>query len=161
MVQRVYRAPLGYWLLSTLVVVALLTIPVIVVGGIPGFPHFAQAAARWRKVYSTRPYEALALAFVWAATAAGFSYLAIRALARLFSPRSLRGILEQVDVTEARMKRVGWVRVSGIRRSLRYEKNLFDLLENQRVAKARVDIRVGVGDRVAFIDVAKGDIRTE
>jgi hypothetical protein len=155
MTQRVYRAPLEYWLLSTIVVVALLLIPVVVIGGIPGFPHFAEGAAKWQRIYATRPYHALTLAFVWAATAIGFSYVAIKALLRLLSPRSLRGILEQVDATEAATKRTGWIRVSGIKRSLRYEKGVFDLLDRQRTANATVDIRVGVGDRVVVVDVVK------
>jgi hypothetical protein len=92
---------------------------------------------------------------VGAATAIGFSYVAIKALLRLLSPRSLRGILEQVDATEAATKRTGWIRVSGIKRSLRYEKGVFDLLDRQRTANATVDIRVGVGDRVVVVDVVK------
>lgn len=157
MTQRVYRAPFGYWLLSSLVVVALLTIPVIVIGGIPGFPHFAEVAAKWRGVYASRPYEALALAFVLAGTSIGFFYLAGRALVRLVSPGSLRGILENVDASEARTKRVGWVQVSGIKHSLRYDSGVFDLLENRRMDKTRVEIRIGVGDRVVFVDVAEED----
>src|SRR6266545_4790090 len=148
--QRVYRAPLGYWLLSVVVVSALLMIPVVVIGGIPGFPHFVEAAAKWRRLYAGRPYEALTLALVWAVVAVVFSYFAIRALIALLSPRSIRGTLEQIDATEAAIERTGWITVSGVRRRLRYEKSVFDLLEDQRSANARVDIRVGVGDRVVL-----------
>jgi hypothetical protein len=155
MALRVYRAPVEYWLLSTIVVVALLLIPVVVIGGIPGFPHFAEAVAKWQRIYATRPFRMLTLALVWAATVFVFSYLAIKALLRLLSPRSLRGILEQVDATEAATKRTGWIMVSGMKHSLRYEKGVFDLLDKQRTANATVDIRVGVGDRVVLVDVVK------
>jgi hypothetical protein len=151
--DRAYRAPVKYWALSTLVVVALMFIPVIVLGGIPGVPHFGKAAGEWRGFYAGRHYGALALALCWAATAVGFSYLAIRALRDLISPQSLRGILEQVEWTEARAKRVGWVKVSGVRRAVRYEKSVFDLLERQKITGAVVDVRIGVGGRVASVDL--------
>jgi hypothetical protein len=131
------------------------------IGGIPGVPHFGKAAGEWRRFYAGRHYGALSLAFCWAVTAVGFSYLAIRALRDLVSPESLLGILEQVELTEGRAKRVGWVKVSGVRRAVRYEKSVFDLLERQKITGAVVDIRIGVGDRVVFVDLVKehGDLR--
>jgi hypothetical protein len=44
---------------------------------------------------------------------------------------------------------------------VRYEKSVFDLLERQKITGAVVDIRIGVGDRVVFVDLVKehGDLR--
>ena len=155
MIHRIYRAPFGYWLLSTIVAAALLLIPLVVIGGVPGFPHFSEAVAKWQKAYATRPNQMLSLALAWAVTVIGFSCFAIRAIARLLKPQSLKGILEQVDASDVTTKRTGWVKISGIGRSLRYEESVFNLLENQRVSGATVDIGVGVGGRVVFVDIVK------
>src|SRR5205814_1814953 len=50
MLQRVYRISTRYWLISTLIVMVFLTILCVIIGGIPGFPHFAEVIARWQKI---------------------------------------------------------------------------------------------------------------
>jgi hypothetical protein len=153
--HKIYRASPGYWVRSTLVVATLLLIPLILVGGIPGFPHLADSAAEWHMFYASRPYEGLSLGFIWLVTVVVFSYFAIRALRALLRPVSLRGILEEVDATNSAAKRIGALQVSGVRHCVRYDKGLFNLLESQKTINCIVEIKVGVGDRVIYVDEVK------
>jgi len=153
--QRIYRAPTAYWLISTLVVLALFSVPVIVGGGIPGFPDIGEATTKWHRYYAARRLDALVLALLWVATMGVFAYFAIRALLLLVNPLSFRGTVNEVDATEAKTKGIGWIELSGVRRKIRYEERAFLVLENQRKTKAAVHIGVGVGNRIVFLDVVR------
>ena len=59
MLQRVYKISTRYWLISTLIVMVLLTILCVIIGGIPGFPHFAEVIASLapRSVFVSAPAQ--------------------------------------------------------------------------------------------------------
>ena len=150
--QRVYRASLKYWIVSTYAVLVALLILVVVIGGIPGFPHIAEAVARWRRVYAKHPAEALALAILWVTVAGVAAYFALSAARDLVKPRLVKGVFGRIEKSAERMC---WVEVSGVRRSVRYNKDLFDRLASQQMAGALVEIKIGVGGRVVSVDTLK------
>ncbi len=152
MLQRVYKISTGYWLISTLIVMALLTILCVIIGGIPGFPHFAEVIARWQKIYSARPYEAVLLAVLWMGIVGFFAYSTLKTLRILVRPRLVKGIFQCVGETSTENPRF-WIEVSGSRHNVRYDSGLSSRLNNIDMSGAPVDIKIGIGDRVVSVDI--------
>ena len=155
MSQRVYRLTAGYWLNSTLAVVTLVMIQVVILGGISGFPHPAEMIARWQKVYSTRPYEAVVVVVVWVSLVGFFAYMTLKTARLLVRPKLVRGTLQGVSKTSAGANSILWIEVSGSRHRVRYDRDLSCRLESVDMLGALVDLRIGVGDRVVSVDLVQ------
>jgi hypothetical protein len=155
MSQRVYRLAAGYWLTSILAVVSLVTILVVIIGGIPGFPNSAEMIARWQKAYSVGPYEAVVLAILWVSIVGFFAYTTLKTARLLVRPKLVKGTLQGVSTTLAGADSMLWIEVSGSRHRLRYDRHLSSRLDSVDMLGALVDIRIGVGDRVVSVDIVQ------
>ena len=152
MADTVYRVPFKYWIASTIVVGAVLSIPIIAVVAIPGFPHPVAAAGHWRHYYSKHAIEAVALLFVWAGVVGGFGLLAWPALRALIAPQYFSGIFEEVEEMKPGPRRTLWVQLSGVRRKTRYDARLYQLLKEPKLKGMHVVMRLGVGDRTVSVE---------
>ena len=134
---------------------ALVTILVVIIGGIPGFPHFGEVIAGWQKTYAVRPYEALVLAVLWVSVFSFFSYTTLKTVRLVVCPKLVRGILQRVGKAPASGDRMFWIEVSGTGHRVRNDRDLSSRLDNVDVLGTLVDIRIGVGDRVVSVDVVE------
>jgi hypothetical protein len=152
MAKRIYRAPLRYWVESILSIAFVAWIPVVIVGGIPGFPH--QVVAGWRRFYSHEPFGAVVLALVWTVVPCKFGYLSFKGIRDLIWPRRLCGVLEPTEDFTGKSDTF-WIQLSGIRSRARYDQRLYQCLRQPGLAGATVELKVGVGNRIVSIDLIK------
>jgi hypothetical protein len=135
--------------------VVLVLIVGIVLGGIPGFPHATGMILRWRKAYSARPYTAVSLAVLWTGVIGFFSYITLKTTRILVSPKLASGVLQSVSETSANADPGFWIELSGSRHTVKYDRDLSSRLDSVDMLGARVDLRIGVGDRVLSVDVVQ------